>query len=441
MRTRASNLEAHALRDTLLTDEPLELVVAGCEPGTTIEIAAKMETTKVTTRSSAMLVAQADGTVDIGKQPSVGGSYSGVDPYGLWWSADPAVPADPHSPVPLVWRLRVSANGLSRERVLHRSWTAPGVMSEDVRETGVLGLFARPAGRGPFPGVIAFGGSNGGLSPAAQWGALLASRGFATLALTYFGAPGLPDTLVAIEVETVERAIRWLHRRPDVSGDPVAVMGSSRGGELALLAGSLLDHVGGVVAFAPSHVSWGGIDATGAVNTPAWTFRGHPIPYALTGAEPTSHTHASSGAIVLRSAYAAALEDPASARDAEIPIERIRGPVLLVSGEEDHMWPSTAMAKLVERRAGERGFAHQLTHLRYAGAGHNCAGVPRASGGHLDRAPAHRPPLQLRRDARHQRASPYRLLAASNHISSRNAATHHERSAGEPDGFPLQALK
>jgi dienelactone hydrolase len=254
--------------------------------------------------------------------------------------------------------------------------TAPGVTSEEVRETGVVGLFARPAGPGPFPGVIAFGGSNGGLSPAAQWAALLASRGFATLALAYFGAPGLPDTLMAIEVETVERAIRWLHRRPDVSGDRVAVMGGSRGGELALLAASLLDHIGAVVAFAPSHVSWGGIDATGAVDAPAWTFRGHPIPYAPTGAEPKSHTHGSSGAIVLRSAYAAALEDPAPARDAEIPIERIRGPVLLVSGEADQMWPSTAMAQLVARRAGERGFAHELTHLRYAGAGHNCAGVP-----------------------------------------------------------------
>ena len=31
-------------RDTLLIDEPLELVASGCEPGTTVEIAATMET-------------------------------------------------------------------------------------------------------------------------------------------------------------------------------------------------------------------------------------------------------------------------------------------------------------------------------------------------------------------------------------------------------------
>ena len=74
---------------------------------------------------------------------------------------------------------------------------------------------------------------------------LLASRGFATIALAYFGAPGLPDKLVGIEVEAVERAIRWLDGRADVSGDRVAVIGGSRGGELALLAGSLLKQIGG----------------------------------------------------------------------------------------------------------------------------------------------------------------------------------------------------
>jgi dienelactone hydrolase len=371
-----SDLHVYVARDRLLIDEPLELVASGCEPGTSVEIEATMETTEVTVRSSAVLVAQADGTVDIAKDASVGGSYSGVDPYGLWWSAAPIAAPDPQSATPLAWRVRIRANGLSREHAVHRSWSAPGVMLEEVRERGVVGLFARPARRGPFPGVIAFGGSAGGLVGAIQWAPLLASRGFATLALACFGAPGLPGQLVAIEVETVERAIRWLDRRSEVSGDRVAVIGGSRGGELALLAGSLLDRIAAVVAFAPSHVSWAGLDARGPVDAPAWTFRGQPIPYAPTGPDPSSHRDPSTGGIVLRSAFAAVLEDPGSCGAAEIPIERISGPILLVSGEDDHFWPSTVMADLAIRRARERGFEHNLTHLRYPGAGHNCAGVP-----------------------------------------------------------------
>lgn len=95
------------MRDTLLIDEPLELVALGCEPETTVDVAATMETGQVSVRSSAVVVAQADGTVDIGKQASVGGSYRGVDPYGLWWSGEPAAAPDPQSPSPSVWRLGV----------------------------------------------------------------------------------------------------------------------------------------------------------------------------------------------------------------------------------------------------------------------------------------------------------------------------------------------
>jgi dienelactone hydrolase len=155
------------------------------------------------------------------------------------------------------------------------------------------------------------------------------------------------------------------------------VIGGSRGGELALLAASLLEQIGAVVALVPSHVSWSGLDAGGPVDAPAWTFRGQPIPYAPHGPDPSAHRDPSTGAIVLRSAYDAVLEDdPASLRAAEIPVERITGPILFVSGEDDPFWPSTAMADFAMRRAADRGFAHKRIHLRYPGAGHNCAGVP-----------------------------------------------------------------
>jgi dienelactone hydrolase len=269
----------------------------------------------------------------------------------------------------------VTSNGGQRKRAVKRLWAAPWVALEDVRTAGVVGLFARPAGRGRFPGAVAFGGSAGGLGAAAQWAPLLASRGFATLALAYFGVPGLPDMLVGIEAETVERAVAWLHSRADVGRDRVAVIGGSRGGELALLAGSLLDEIGAVAAFVPSHVSWSGIDARGRVDAPAWTFRGEAIPYAPMRDLPSSGPPGSNGAIVLRPVYDAAVEHPGSLRDAEIAIERVAGPILLISGEDDHQWPSRAMAELAAGRAADRGFGHTLTHLRYPGAGHNCAGV------------------------------------------------------------------
>jgi dienelactone hydrolase len=376
MTTRADSVQVQASRDTLLVDEPLQLTAFGCEPGRAVQVAATLEAPEGTARSSAVLIAASDGTVDIARDASEGGSYSGVDPFGLWWSAQTTAAPQPPSLAPMVCKLTVSADGRPAEHQLRRQWISPQVTVRRVVESGVLGLYARPAGSGPFPAVVALGGSSGGFGPAAQWAPLLAARGFATLTVAYFGAPGLPDQMVGIEIETVERAISWLLDRPEVGARRVATIGISRGGELALLAGSLVDGIASVAALAPSNIGWGGLDAGGPVDAPAWSFRGRPVPYAMFGEQARSDAQPADATIVLRTASAASVEDPASVRHAEIPVERIDGPILLVSGEDDHFWPSTPMAELVRRRATENGFGHEISHLRYSGTGHQSAGVP-----------------------------------------------------------------
>ncbi len=249
----------------------------------------------------------------------------------------------------------------------------------EINEPGVVGLFARPDAAGPWPAVVAFGGSSGGLGPAGGWAPALASEGFAVLAVAYFAAPGLPSALVDIEVEVVERAVTWLFAGGHVADEAVGVMGISRGSELALLAGILLDRVGPIVALAPSGISWCGLRAGGPVDAPAWTFRGQPIPYAAMagGAAPPTFT---AGPVALRPMFDAALAAPTNWAHAEIPVERASGSILLVSGEDDAMWPSTPMAELITRRATSCGFPHQVVHLRYPGAGHTGCGVPGSPG-------------------------------------------------------------
>lgn len=209
----------------------------------------------------------------------------GIDPFGLWWSGEPIGRSDASAPPPspIRCRLRADSGGHLATAELERYWLAPGATVTEVREHGVCGVFARPPGLGPFPGVVALGGSGGGLGPAAVWAPVLASHGFATLAIAYFGVPGLADDLVGIEIEVIERAAQWLLDRRDIAPVAVAVIGQSRGSELALLAGTLLDSVGPVVGFAPSGISWCGLDTRGPVDAPAWTFRGEAIPYARIG--------------------------------------------------------------------------------------------------------------------------------------------------------------
>jgi dienelactone hydrolase len=370
----------HTLRvesPATLVDEPAGIVIRGCEPYASVHVTAVVDGAGGRFRSEATFQADDAGVVDTAVAASRTGTYTGVDPYGVWWSGERVGPstAPPGEPVTAV--LTVDTGDRSVEATVVRPWLAPGTSMTPVEEPGLSGLFARPRGDGPFPAVVALAGSSGGFGPAAAWAPVLASHGFATLAIAYFGAPGLPAALERIEIEVVERGMAWLARRDDVRPG-AAVIGISRGSELALLAGAVLEGVCAVAAFAPSGVSWAALGPRGPLPAPSWTFRGEDIPYVpLTPLAPGVLAPSGSAPLRLRSLYEAALAaDIDATRSAEIPVERVKGPIFLVSGEDDAMWPSTPMADIAVRRAAEHDFPHSIVHLRYPDAGHSCFGVP-----------------------------------------------------------------
>jgi dienelactone hydrolase len=89
--------------------------------------------------------------------------------------------------------------------------------------------------------VLVVGGSEGGLLPGkAAW---LASRGYAALALAYFRYDDLPPLLEGIPLEYFGSALGWMMQRPEILADRIAVVGTSRGGELALQLGSMFPQI------------------------------------------------------------------------------------------------------------------------------------------------------------------------------------------------------
>lgn len=365
----------------VLVDAPAPFRIDGAAPGADVEVSATFEVQGTAFASTARFVADTHGSVDSSTSPaSAGGSYEGVDPFGLFWAADPTGPSSrpPFDPVVVDVRVREGgAGGDEATTTLERHWLTGGATVEVVDDdgAGVHGMFARPGGPGPFPSIVAFGGSGGGLGPSASWAPLLASRGFAVLAIAYFAAPKLPQQLAEVEVEVVDRAVAWLRSRPEVGprARPV-VMGQSRGGELALLAAATWpDRISGAVVFSGSGLVWSAIGAGGPIDAPAWTLRGAPVPYLAHGDMPPPPP--GGGPLELTPLYTE-LVAGGVADEAVIPVERIGGPVLAVSGDDDAMWPSVLFTDIAERRAADHGFRHPFVHLRYPGAGHTAPGPP-----------------------------------------------------------------
>lgn len=361
-----------------LMSERVSVVLTGLSPGGSVQLGAETRDRQGELwRSDATFSVPASGVVDLSVLASTSGSYSGVDAGGFLWSMRPRGdlndvffgPPDGGFTVTLTLE---QPDQVPQTTVLYRRTRSPHLERLEVYEHGLRGTLFTPPGslRGA---VLVLGGSEGGLYE--TQGALLASHGFLVLALGYFGLPGLPDSLINLPLEYFHRALTWLRARPEWSGGRVGVLGTSKGGELALLLGATYpDEVGAVVGVVPSGLIFEGIDRTGnhPVGTPmsSWSLAGQPvayIPYTVkdwgeyfSGPPPISMTPAH------RDAVAAA--DPATLEAARIRVENIRGPVLLVSGGDDQVWQSTELSNIAQ--AGLEASGGEVVHLTHPDAGH-----------------------------------------------------------------------
>jgi len=68
--------------------------------------------------------------------------------------------------------------------------------------------------------------------------------------------------------------------------------------------------------------------------------------------------------------YLQQLAEEATAERAAIPVERIRGPVLALSGTDDQLWPSGVFCDRVVQRLRANNHPYPYAHLSYDGAGH-----------------------------------------------------------------------
>lgn len=239
-----------------------------------------------------------------------------------------------------------------------------GVAKSIVRDEGLLGAFYMPEGTGKRPALLVLGGSEGGLGASSGVGLSFTQEGYAVLALAYFMEESLPQSLENIPLEYFDKALDWLNRQPGVDPDAIGVIGGSRGSEAALLLASRNPSVKAVMAFAPSGVVWQGLNFANPMNMgPAWTVEGQPLPFLT----PDGRKYRPGAA--MKPMFDAALTGEPR-KEVDIPVERIKAPILLISGKEDALWPSWDMGEAIVKRLSAANFEHDVQHLGYEGAGH-----------------------------------------------------------------------
>lgn len=327
--------------------------------------------------SHAEFLTDRHGCVNVTTQPPISGTYRHAEASGLFWSmslpAGETVKLDPARKIqkPATFQITADVKGQTvATAMLQRLFIGLGVERIPVHDGVVRGTFFVPAGKDPHPGIIVLSGSEGGLDEADA--AFLASKGYAALALAYFNYEDLPQTLENIPLEYFGAGINWLESRKEVCSNEVAVMGGSRGGELALLVSSTFRQIKAVIAIAPSGVRWASVDDP---RQAAWTYQGRPLPFMgiqdwTPGMQKQAGKILQTTPLSLTPFFQMQIENRAAIEKASIPVEKINGPILLISGDDDQLWPSTILADMVMERLKRAKHRFPDRHLAYEGTGH-----------------------------------------------------------------------
>jgi len=387
-----------------LVDAPFHVVIRDVLPGSRVKVTAQRPDAHGRSWTAVgVYLADANGRLDLDTAPSIGGSYEGVSPHGMWCSALPVAPEQlaayvaelpkhpelgtaPTLDASTVYTVTVTA-GIDGNTVANATATrtyAAGIVPEEVTaDGGVRGLFYPAAARVPqkVP-VIVLAGSGGGL-PQAQ-AALLASHGHPALAQGIFAYKDLPTTLRGIPLESFRAAAHWLEQR--TGARRVAVMGTSRGSEAAGLAASYFPQdFSAAVVLVPSHLSNGAFGPGVTEVEAAWTYAAKPVPADRgetdsNNAGDAAHSNEPPG-FVGTPYYLNTWSDASISSTFGIPFERMQGPVLAIGGGADEMWPSFIGAEQIRRRLAVHGKSDMVELHIYPGAGHLVSRV--GSGGPL----------------------------------------------------------
>ncbi|GLD52358.1 acyl-coenzyme A thioesterase 1-like protein [Lates japonicus] len=308
--------------------------------------------------SSATYRADGSGEIDLDRDPSLRGSYVGVEPMGLLWSlkADSlhkyfykTKSLNPHVVKFSVHEEEGEEGRMLAEATNERVLIGEGVSRRRVKEGNFQGVLFTPPGEGPFPAVLDLC-----TFMSEKRACLLANKGFVVLAVAVY--IDKPDNDKEMYLDHFEEAVDFLRRQPKVGSEGVGVISLSKTADLALSIASYLPDVGATV--------WIN-GCCGNTALPLYYKKRQILSPLLFDSSKVIPTESGASNIKYGMYNPLAEEN----RGSLVPIEQAKGRFLFVASEDDLNWDSKGyMEEMVERlkRHGKKNYES----VSYPGAGH-----------------------------------------------------------------------
>ena len=210
------------------------------------------------------------------------------------------------------------------------------------------------------PLIVAFGGGGGGNDWTRNYMKgkrdSLIEKGYSVLAIGYFKSNGTPKNLDRISLDAISDTIMNIAQNDKIDATKIALIGGSKGGELILNLASRFNHFNAVIAMSTSNVSFPAI--TWSANTSSWTYKNKEVAYVPAPFKTISPALKGD----LYTAHSMMLEDEQAVKRAEIAVESINCPILIISGKDDDQWPAKEMSDRIMERLKKNNFKYYKEH-------------------------------------------------------------------------------
>lgn len=251
----------------------------------------------------------------------------------------------------------------------------------NMREHGFVGHMAEPDTKAEKAVIVIMGGEKG-LLPGIKIAERFAEHGILGLAVSLFGAEGLPEGVDRIPIDMFETVVNYLREIKNVKS--ISTYGMSMGSIFAALVAEKIKGIDNIIMVSPTHVPFEGAqkDKKHMTGHSMATWRGQEIPYVKPDFSVRKagkyYYDAEAGRKVtgMWIAYRDAYRDKKLEQLAELTLEKTGARILLIAGTGDEAWPSDYSVRYLEEHLRKTGYAREYKALIYPNASHLIGMLP-----------------------------------------------------------------
>lgn len=248
------------------------------------------------------------------------------------------------------------------------------------KEHGFVGHMAEPETEARQAVIVIMGGEKS-ILPGIKIAERFADYGICSLAVSLYGAEGLPEGVDLIPLDMFENVVRYLREVKRM--ESVSTYGMSMGSLFAAMVAKCIEGIDNVILVSPSHVPFeGSVDKKSMTGHSMMTWRGKEIPFvkpdfaARKAGKYVYDVQAGRKVTGMWISYRDAYKDKEAEKQADIHIERLNARILMIAGGGDEAWPSDYSVNYLKKRLDESDYKKEYEAIVYPNASHLIGMMP-----------------------------------------------------------------